>query len=120
MRGNKYWKQRIMMVKVFFIHWAGHTSTHIEKLDQGRLIVSIVWKTRTGDAMRKASVQMRRLIRITLVWVSLVGKPLVTLVIEIQRSMAMDVMVPEDTRMLVPWMVGTSLQATSPRYHLPP
>ena len=110
----------MMMVKVFFIHWAGHTSTHIEKLDQGRLMVSIVWKTRTGEAMRKASVHMRMLIRITLVWVSLVGKPLLTLVMESHRSIAMAVIVPEDTRMLVPWMVGTSLQATSPRYHLPP
>lgn len=29
-------------------------------------------------------------------------------------------MPPVDTRMLVPCMVGTSLQATRPRYHLPP
>ena len=29
-------------------------------------------------------------------------------------------MPPVDTSMLVPCMVGTSLQATRPRYHLPP
>lgn len=110
----------MIIVKVFFIHWVGHISTHIEKLDQGRLMVSMVWKTSTGEAMRKASVQMRRLIRITLVCVSLVGKPLVTPVMEIHLSMAIAVIVPEDTRTFVPWIVGTSLQAIKPRYHLPP
>lgn len=39
---------------------------------------------------------------------------------ESHLSTAIAVMVPEDMRMLVPWRVGTSLQARRPRSHLPP
>ena len=39
---------------------------------------------------------------------------------ESHLSTAIAVIVPDDIKMLVPCMVGTSLQAIRPRYHFPP
>ena len=64
-------------------------------------------------------IQMAMLMMATLVWVILVGNPL-PWVIENHLSTAMAVIVPVETRVLVPCMVGTSLHATRPRNHFPP
>ena len=72
-----------------------------------------------GEAKRNEMNQMARLMMATLVWVTLLGDPR-PWVMENHLSTAMAVMVPVDTRVLVPCMVGTSLQAINPRNHLPP
>ena len=120
MRGRRYWRHRMVMVKVFFIQSRGQASTHSEYEVQGSDTASIVWNMRTGEATRKERLQMARLMRTTLVWVSWVGRPEVTWVMDSHRSTAMAVMVAELTRVLVPCSAGTSLHAVSPRYHLPP
>ena len=78
------------------------------------------WKARMGDARVKERSQIERLMIATLERDIRVGRPVVTWVMENQRSTAMAVIVPEETRMLVPCIQGTSLQATRPRNHLPP
>ena len=72
-----------------------------------------------GVANKKEITQIVRFTKPTFMWVDRLGIPL-PWVMDTQRSMAMAVMVPVVTRVLVPCMVGTILHASSPRNHFPP